>query len=160
MPSNLLAKSAQRAAESPLDQSKLFDLAGYNLRQAYILKITPLFHKRMAKYQLRPVDYTVLTLLRLNPNINQKRLAHAINVSPPNLATLLDRLEQRKLLLRQRNPMDKRSQVLVLTPEGERLCAKAEKAVNEIDHEATSTLTEAERVELIRLLQKMFMLQP
>ncbi len=150
-------RSAESATDTPLDQSKLQSLVGYNLRQAYVLNITPFFRKRMAKYQLKPVEYTILALLKANPNINQKRLSQAINVSPPNMATLLDRLETRDLLSRQRNPLDKRSQTLVLTPEGLRVCTKAEKTIEELELEATSALTDAERIELLRLLQKMSM---
>lgn len=145
----------QEAAEQPLDQSMLLSLVGYNLRRAYIT-IMPLFEKRMAKYDLRPVDFSTLSLLKANPNITQKRLSQAINVSPPNLATLLDRLENRGLVLRQRNPLDKRSQTLVLTPEGMRMCIKAEKTASELETEATSTLTDAERAQLLGLLRKIF----
>jgi len=143
------------ATDTSLDQSKLLGLVGYNLRRAYVLNVTPNFSKRMAKCRLTPVEYTILVLLKENPNINQKRLAKAINVSPPNMATLLDRLETRDLLSRQRNPLDKRSQTLVLTTEGLRICAKAEKAIEELEADVTAALTEAERVELLRLLQKM-----
>ena len=145
----------QEAAEQPLDQSMLLSLVGYNCRRAYIT-IMPLFEKRMAKYDLRPVDFSVLSLLKANPNITQKRLSHAINVSPPNLATLLDRLENRALVVRQRNPLDKRSQTLVLTPEGMRMCVKAEKTASELEAEATAALSDAERAQLLGLLQKIF----
>lgn len=149
--------SAEPAIDSLLDQSKLLGLVGFNLRHAYLLKIIPFFRKRMAKYHLKPVEYTILELVKEHPNITQKRLSQAINVSPPNLAPLLDKLQARALLTRQRNPLDKRSQTLTLTPEGQRTCAKAEKTIAELDLDATAALTEAERVELIRLLQKMSM---
>jgi DNA-binding MarR family transcriptional regulator len=142
-------------AAPPLDQSVLLSLVGYNCRRAYIT-IMPLFEKRMAKFELRPVDFTVLSLLKANPNINQKRLSKAINVSPPNLATLLDRLEQRDLVMRQRNPQDRRSQTLVLTAAGMRMCVKAEKTAAELEEKATEALNDAERAQLIRLLQKIF----
>lgn len=148
--------AASTAEESPLDQSSLIGLVGYNCRRAY-LNILPLFLKRMEKYELRPVDYTVITLINTNPGLTQKRLSQAINVSPPNLATLLDRLEARGLVLRQRNPADKRSQNLVLTPEGRALCKKADKTVAELESEATDMLTDNERAELLRLLQKIFL---
>jgi DNA-binding MarR family transcriptional regulator len=151
-PSQLIS-SIQETAEQDLDQSLLLSLVGYNCKRAY-LQIKPHFNKRMAKYDLRPVDFTVLSLLKANPNISQKRLSVAINVSPPNLATLLDSLEQRGLLLRQRNPLDKRSQTLVLTTEGMQLCRKAEKTASEAEDEASSALNPAEKAELIRLLQK------
>lgn len=148
--------AVQEAAEQPLRQDVLLGLVGYNCRRAY-LNILPLFAERMEQYELRTVDFSVLSLLRANPNIAQKRLSHAINVSPPNLAILLDRLEGRGLVMRQRNPLDKRSQTLILTPEGSRLCAKAEKTAAELEHDATSMLTVAEREQLLKLLQKIFL---
>jgi DNA-binding MarR family transcriptional regulator len=144
------------AGMQPLDQRLLLGLVGYNCRRAYIA-IEPHFQKKMAKYDLRPVEFTILSLLKANPNINQKRLSHAINVSPPNLAPLLDRLEKRNLLVRQRNPMDKRSQTLVLTTEGLRTCTRAEKTAVDLENEATAALTDAERETLTRLLQKVFL---
>jgi DNA-binding MarR family transcriptional regulator len=115
----------------------------------------PLFAERMAQYELRTVDFSVLSLLRENPNITQKRLSQAISVSPPNLAILLDRLEERGLLVRQRNPLDKRSQTLALTPAGARLCARAEKTASELERDATAMLSERS-APAPRLLQKIF----
>jgi DNA-binding MarR family transcriptional regulator len=147
--------AVQEAAEQPLRQDLLLSLVGYNCRRAY-LNIMPLFAERMAQYELRTVDFSVLSLLRENPYITQKRLSQAISVSPPNLAILLDRLEERGLLVRQRNPLDKRSQTLALTPAGARLCARAEKTASELERDATAMLSETERVQLLGLLQKIF----
>jgi DNA-binding MarR family transcriptional regulator len=149
------AAAVQEAAEQPLQQELLLSLVGYNCRRAY-LSIMPLFAERMEQYALRTVDFSVLSLLHANPNITQKRLSAAIKVSPPNLAILLDRLEERGLLLRQRNPLDKRSQTLALTPAGARLCARAEKTASELERDATTMLTAVERAQLIALLQKIF----
>lgn len=151
-----LETAVQEAAGQPLDQSLLLSLVGYNCRRAY-LAIIPHFEERMKPFELRAVDFTVLSLLKANPNITQKRLSKAVNVSPPNLAILLDRLEERGLLVRQRNPLDKRSQTLVLTAEGSRLCTKAEKVVMELELEATAVLSDEERGHLVALLQKIFM---
>ena len=151
--SQQLIDAIQETAEQELDQSLLLSLVGYNCKRAY-LHIKPMFDERMAKYELRAVEFTVLSLLKANPNVQQTRLSAAINVSPPNLATLLDRLEARKLLVRQRNPLDKRSQALVLTPEGLRLCTQAEKTAVEVETAASSALSDAERAQLIHLLQK------
>jgi DNA-binding MarR family transcriptional regulator len=61
--------------------------------------------------------------------------------------------------LRQRNPLDKRSQTLVLTSQGSRLCARAEKTVSELEAEATSMLSGEELSQLLKLLQKIFLKQ-
>ncbi|SFC92001.1 MarR family winged helix-turn-helix transcriptional regulator [Massilia yuzhufengensis] len=147
--------AVQEAADQPLNQEMLLSLVGYNCRRAY-LSIMPLFHERMSELDLRTVDFSVLSLLHANPNITQKRLSNAINVSPPNLAILLDRLEARGLLLRQRNPLDKRSQTLILTAEGERMAVEAEDKVSALEADATSALSNAERAQLLKLLQKIF----
>jgi DNA-binding MarR family transcriptional regulator len=155
-------KRASRVAvpdEAPPDQGVLLELVGYNCRRAF-LNIAALFSQRMEKYALRPVDYTTLTLVNTNPGITPKRLAQAINVSPPNLGPLLERLEARDLLERRPNPSDKRSQVLVLTDEGRALCAKADDTATQLENEATAMLTREERAELIRLLQKIFLCPP
>jgi DNA-binding MarR family transcriptional regulator len=150
-----LSAAVQEAAEQPLRQDLLLSLVGYNCRRAY-LSIMPLFAERMEQYALRTADFSVLSLLQANPNITQKRLSQAIKVSPPNLAILLDRLEERGLVARQRNPLDKRSQTLALTPAGSRLCARAENTASELERDATAMLTAEERVQLLALLQKIF----
>jgi len=142
--------------EAPLDQGVLLELVGYNCRRAF-LNIAALFSLRMEKYALRPVDYTALTLVNTNPCITPKRLAQAINVAPPNLGPLLERLEARGLLERRPNPSDKRSQVVVLTDEGRALCARADKTAAQLENEATSMLTQEERAVLLHLLQKIFL---
>lgn len=147
--------AVQETAAQPLNQDLLLSLVGYNCRRAY-LAIMPLFDARMEQYELRAVDFSVLTLINANPSLTQRRLAQAVNVSPPNMATLLDKLEQRGLLLRQRNPLDKRSQTLVLTTEGAKLCAKAERTASELETEATAMLSDAERAQLLQLLQKIY----
>lgn len=146
----------QEAADRPLNQDVLLSLVGYNCRRTY-MTIMPLFDERMSKYDLRAVDFSVLSLLKANPNITRKRLSNAINVSPSNLAILLDRLETRGVLMRQRNPLDKRSQTLVRTPEGLRLSVKAEKTASELEVEATSVQSDAQRGQLLALTQKVFL---
>lgn len=141
------------ATAEHIDQGPLIRSVGYCCLQAY-LEIVPNIKKQLGKLQLRPVEYTVLSLINSNPHINQKRLGQTIRVSPPNLATLLDKMQSDGLIDRRRNPNDRRSQILALTPKGKELCIKAE--VVAIKADATPTLTEAERRQLTTLLSKVF----
>jgi DNA-binding MarR family transcriptional regulator len=160
MPAAPAKHPAGAKAENPVNQQALLGLLGYNCLQAY-LSLIPFTKKRLAKYSLRPVEFTVLSLIKANPDINQKRLGQTLNISPPNLATLLDRMESNRLLTRQRNPLDRRSQSLVLTPEGSSACAKAETALEKAEkgHHLgiNKALSNDERTELLRLLQKVFL---
>ncbi|WJJ94870.1 MarR family winged helix-turn-helix transcriptional regulator [Neopusillimonas aromaticivorans] len=109
----------------------------------------------LAKYKLKPVEFTVLALVAENLQINQKRIGETINVSPPNLATLLDRMQENGLLERQRNPRDKRSHIVALTPQGQALYEKTKSSVANLERPAS--LSADEHDQLIHLLQKVFL---
>jgi DNA-binding MarR family transcriptional regulator len=137
------------------DQSELLDFVGYHVRRANIV-MQALFEKEMEKHDLRQGEFSVLSVVKNNPGINQRTLAEAVAVAPPNLATLLDRLEARGLLTRQRSTGDKRVQHLELTTQGARLYGRALKSAATADSAAIGTLSDAERVQLKLLLRKIF----
>ncbi|WP_042263446.1 MarR family winged helix-turn-helix transcriptional regulator [Paraburkholderia heleia] len=138
-----------------VDQSELLDLLGYNIRRAYLV-IQSTFDAQMEKLELRQADFAVLSTLRHNPGINQKALADALAIAPPNLATLLDRLESRGLLTRQRSVDDRRIQHVSLTPQGTRLHSQALKSAQKADEVAVHMLSGAGREQLKTLLAKIF----
>lgn len=135
------------------EQGKLLHSVGYCCLQAY-LTLAPNIKKQLARIALRPVEYAVLSLIQSNPGINQKRLGETIRVSPPNMATLLDRMQINDLVQRRRNPQDRRSQILTLTPHGTALLDKAHALAARADQ--TPALTAAERTQLTQLLAKVF----
>lgn len=138
-----------------VDQSELLDLLGYNVRRAYLV-IQTHFDMQMEKLELRQADFAVLSTLRRNPGINQKSLAEALAIAPPNLATLLDRLESGGLLTRQRSTDDKRIQLVSLTPQGTKLHAQALKSARKADQAAVHRLSNHEQEQLKLLLSKIF----
>jgi DNA-binding MarR family transcriptional regulator len=147
--------SSDDDASEQTDQSALLELVGYNIRRAYLV-IQALFDKEMEKHDLRQAEFAVLSVVRGNSGINQRALADALAVAPPNLATLLDRLEARGLLARQRSTEDKRVQHVALTTQGVRLYGRALKAAAVADGMALERLSEPEREQLKALLRKIF----
>lgn len=152
---SLILPSSGHDASEQADQSALLDLVGYNIRRAYLV-IQALFDREMEKHDLRQAEFSVLSVVRENPGINQRALAEALAVAPPNLATLLDRLEARGLLARQRSTEDKRVQHVELTTQGVRLYGRALKAAAAADAGALEHLSDAEREQLKTLLRKIF----
>jgi len=140
--------------KAAVNQDRLLERIGYNCRQATIAIGQP-FAKRMSKLGIRRMEFAVLMLVRDNEQINQKSLAKVLHVAPPNLNLVLDRLESVGWLGRYRNPVDKRSQFLRLTPRGLRKCASAEKSAIEGESMCTAALSEEEAQELVRLLKKL-----
>lgn len=137
-----------------VNQDKLTDSIAYCCLQAY-LALKSDTHQLFEQQGLRPVEYAVLQIVRSNPQISQKLLAQTIRVSPPNMATLLDRMETANMLKRQRNPRDKRSHILVLTALGLQLIASTEARVS--GAESHVNLNEVEHAQLLHLLKKVFL---
>ena len=83
------------------------------------------------------------------------RLAEvALEGFAPDLTLVLDRLQQRGLLRRQRNPADGRSQHIVLSDSGLVLAQDAARVATTMERELDARLTRAEHAMLIELLGK------
>ena len=142
-------------ASEPVDTGFLRTLVGYNTRRA-ALSIIAVFMERMAVYDLKVVDFSVLSLVAHNPGITSRQLCDTLNLLPPNLVGKIGGLERRGLLLRHPHPLDRRAQSLQLTAEGQALMREAEKAASQLEIEVSQALSAAERRTLIRLLQKLY----
>jgi DNA-binding MarR family transcriptional regulator len=138
-----------------VDTSYLESLMGYNTRRA-ALSIVELFMQKMAGYDLRIVDFSVLSLIGHNPGITSRQLCSALNILPPNLVGIIAGLDKRELISRQPHPHDGRATGLHLTTEGADLLRQGEVTATDLELEATSRLSTAERKTLIRLLQKIY----
>ena len=148
-------EDAPTPAVEAVDTRFLRTLAGYNTRRA-ALAIIEVFMERMAVYDLKVVDFSVLSLVAHNPGVTSRQLCAALNVLPPNLVGLIAALERRGLIERRPHPSDGRAMGVHLTPEGGALTQQAEKTAAQLEQDATSRLTAAERKTLIRLLQKIY----
>ncbi len=138
-----------------IDTRYLETLLGYNTRRA-TLTIISRFIERMAVFDLRPVDFSVLSLIGHNPGITSRELCNALNILPPNMVGFLKAFEKRELIERTPHPTDGRAMGLTLTKKGQQLMQKAEVVAIESDSSAAHRLSAAEQKTLIRLLQKIY----
>jgi DNA-binding MarR family transcriptional regulator len=139
-----------------IDTSYLESLVGYNARRA-ALAVIGLFLQRMATYDLRPVDFSVLSLITHNPGITSRQLCSALGILPPNVVGMIKTLEKRALVVRRPHPSDGRATGLHLTASGEILMQAAERTALELEVDATRKLGASERKTLMRLLQKVYL---
>jgi DNA-binding MarR family transcriptional regulator len=138
-----------------IDTRYLETLLGYNTRRA-TLTIISRFIERMAEFDLRPVDFSVLSLIGHNSGITSRELCNALNILPPNMVGFLKAFEKRGLIDRTPHPTDGRAVGLSLTSQGQQLMQKAELAAIESDTSAAHQLSAAEQKTLMRLLQKIY----
>lgn len=154
------APNPLEAAPAPsvdmVDTRFLRTLVGYNTRRA-ALSIIAVFMERMAAYDLKVVDFSVLSLVAHNPGITSRQLCATLSMLPPNLVGLIAALERRGLIERRPHPSDGRAMGVHLTAAGAALTAQAEHTAAQLEEDATARLTATERKTLIRLLQKVYL---
>lgn len=137
-----------------LAEARLHHVVGYQLAQATITT-TRVFAETIGEvFDLRPVEFTVLTLVHENPGVAAKQLAQALAVTPPNITMWIDKLEKRGLIERERSATDGRAQHIRATPEGAALARQALEQVAAGEQAALESLSIAERAMLIELLNK------
>ncbi|MEK8045198.1 MarR family winged helix-turn-helix transcriptional regulator [Ideonella margarita] len=146
------AKSASAPAAA-LDQSGLSHLVGYASTLASVL-LKKAFQKHLGALKLKAVEFSILVLVDTNPEVNQKQLGAAIDVAPPNLAMILDRMVEQGWVRRERSERDRRAQLIRLTPEGQALTTRARKIALSMEAEALKNLSAAEQAMLLELLQR------
>jgi DNA-binding MarR family transcriptional regulator len=139
-----------------VDTRYLEGLMGYNARRAS-LAIIGRFMKEMVVYGLRPVDFSVLSLINHNPGITSRQLCAALGLLPPNLVGMINLFEKRALITRRAHPSDGRALALHASEKGQKLMHEAEATAQRLEVAATAHLTPAETKTLIRLLKKIYL---
>lgn len=138
-----------------VDSSYLETLMGYNATRTS-LKVIELFTKRMAVYDLRHVDFSILSIIMHNPGVTSRQLCGVLSILPPNLVGKIGIMEKRELVSRRPHPQDGRAVGLYLTEAGAKLMHDAERTATNLEDDVTSRLSAAEKKTLIRLLQKIY----
>lgn len=142
-------------SEGQIDTSYLESLLGYNARRA-ALAVIGVFLQRMAPYGLRPVDFSVLTLIAHNPGITSRQLCAALDILPPNLVGMIKSLDKRGLIERRPHPTDRRAQGLHLSPAGRKLQKDAQATATKLERDVANGLSEQELEQLKALLQRVY----
>ena len=147
---------AEEAQVSDIGTAYLETLMGYNASRASHTLVS-YFMRGVRAFDLRTVDFSVLSVMAHQPGVTSRQLCQLLNVLPPNMVVLLRDLDKRGLIERTPHPTDGRAVGLSLSPQGKALMKKAEKAATDADTQGTAHLSPAERKTLVRLLQKIYL---
>jgi MarR family transcriptional regulator, lower aerobic nicotinate degradation pathway regulator len=109
----------------------------------------------LAALDMRTHEFAVLHHLQQAGPLSQQELGSALRINPSNLVGLLDALEGDGLVVRPRDPADRRRHVVELTAEGRRRLAEAKHAVAAAERDLLAPLTEVERVRLNDFLERL-----
>ena len=102
-----------------------------------------------------PYHYAILIALDHGSHETQGSIADALGYDRGQLVGLLDELEERGLVERQRDPKDRRRHLVELTAEGKRTLRRLRALARELEDEFLEPLSDAERDKLQTLLLKL-----
>jgi DNA-binding MarR family transcriptional regulator len=111
------------------------------------------FAERLARLDLHPRHFGMLSHLAASEGQSQQALSMALGIHRSAVVAFVDDLEQRGLAERRRDPVDRRAYTLYLTPAGRDLLADLERVAEEHEAELLTALDASERSQLISLLQ-------
>lgn len=136
---------------APFSEASQFP--GNLLRRCHQISVA-IFLRKCESYHLTQLQYIILCALEEHGSIDQITLGGHTALDRNTVAVVVKKLEERGLVTRRRNPEDRRSMLVTLTAEGERLRHAAEPAVDEVQDAILAPLEDDEREILCRLLRR------
>jgi DNA-binding MarR family transcriptional regulator len=112
------------------------------------------FAERLAPLGLKPSDAGILRLLNEAGGLSQQQLASRLHMHASALVALVDDLESRGLVDRQRHAEDRRAHALHLTDKGRAMLSDIGRVAREHAESICSALTKDERETLAGLLRR------
>jgi DNA-binding MarR family transcriptional regulator len=116
--------------EDFMSEAKTIDMAGLDREVGFALRLAQIavfkdVMECLKPLSLRPAEYSLLVLVHANPGLKQHALGAVLSVQGPNLATMVDQVESRGLILRSPIPSDRRAHALHLTTKGRSVLRQA-----------------------------------
>lgn len=137
-----------------LDLDVLPDLIGYNLHRAEIASYRS-FVKSFDGPRTTPKQFSALLLIGANPGISQIELGKLLGMDRATTMTLVQKMQDDKLLVREPSTVDRRRYELRLTKQGKILLTRLKNHVRVQESLLTSQLTDGEKLLLRELLVKL-----
>jgi DNA-binding MarR family transcriptional regulator len=110
---------------------------------------------KLAEAGFEIYDYSVLAILAESAQETQATIANVLTLDPSRLVALLDSLEERALIVRERDPQDRRRHVVSITAAGKRQLSRLREMVKEIEDAFFSPLDPESRKTFHDLLSQL-----
>jgi DNA-binding MarR family transcriptional regulator len=110
------------------DIGALADIVGFHIRLAHVA-VYRHFTETFADLELTQKQVSVMWLVGDHPGISQIAVGQRLQMDRATTMTIVNRLQERGYLRRERSTSDARKQAMFLTPEGGKALAKAKSCV-------------------------------
>jgi len=112
------------------------------------------FGQLVGSVGLEPRQFALLRAVHQAEGQPQNLVAERLRIPASTMVSLIDQLEEHKLLERRARPGDRRTRLLHLTERGEAVLAEATKLSARWEEKICGGLSDAERQELLALLRR------
>ena len=145
-----------RGERAMVFRGPMADELGFHLRCAQLAAFKHFARAVGAVEGITPGLYGMLQAIDNNPGLSQSALAVAMAVDRSSIVKVVDRLEERGLIVRDTSPTDRRRYRLQLTATGARALRRIQDAVMRQDRVFSARLDDTERATLIDLLTRLY----
>ena len=140
-----------------MDFGQLNEMIGYLLRRAQVAAYHDYANGMGSDVNgVSPATFAVLTLIDLNPGLNQSTLAVALDIERSGVVLMINKLEAKGLAERRQSAEDKRMHALYLTPKGKDILTKVHIKVCEHNSRLVKKITSEEYASLKVILRKLY----
>jgi DNA-binding MarR family transcriptional regulator len=115
-------------------------------------KINNKFSTLLQKYDIAPEQRATLEIIKYEKEVNQTKIANILAKDKTTISRTLATLEKKGLILKKQ--IDKRTNLIELTLEGERILEESALIVKEFRKKVSSNFDENEIKEIVELLEK------
>ena len=144
-------RAVAEAGVARVSDATLCGFIGYHMKRAFNVVQADL-NQALKPLDLRMVTYSALVLIVDNPGLRQSQLAEALDIERANLVVIIDELEGRELITRDRVPTDRRAYALHATLAGRRLYDRALEAVRNHERRILNGMDEESKQAVIRAM--------
>ena len=135
------------------DLGELADIVGFHIRLAHVA-VYRHFTETFSDLELTQKQVSVLWLVDDHPGISQIAVGQRLQMDRATTMTIVNRLQERGYLRRERSTSDARKQALYLTPEGRAALATAKSCIGEHEAWLKGRFTSDEVKKLVEMLAR------
>jgi DNA-binding MarR family transcriptional regulator len=136
----------------PVEQ--LYTQPGHLIRRCQQIAVA-IFAEETSGHDITPVQFAALFTVREHPGIEQATLARLIAFDRSTVGSVIDRLEEKKLVVRRPAKHDRRANLLHATDAGEALLKTVTARVARAQERMIERLSPRERKQFIRLMMRL-----
>ena len=115
-------------------------------------KINNKFNTVLQKYDIAPEQRAALEIIKYEKEVNQTKIANILAKDKTTISRTLASLEKKGFILKKQ--INKRTNLIELTPQGEKILEESVLIVKEFRKKVSSNLDENEIKKIVELLEK------